>query len=115
MKMIGYVDIQKHCDHVDRDKRSTVVLSKFQARLFMRMIRSGLGPLRGFAYIVDVVIYSGLLLCIFVCARNLFLLSYFYRHNDVRPDLVEFESLENGFVAVTFNPTAEPNNNNGSA
>lgn len=75
----------------------------------MLMARGGLEPLRGFAYIVDIVIYSGLLLCIFVCARNIFLLSYFYRHDDARPDLIEFENLDNGSVAVTFNPTAEPN------
>lgn len=109
IKMIDYVDIPKHCDHIDRDKRSTVVLSKFQARLFMRMTRNRLGPLRGLSYIVDIVIYSGLLLCIFVCARNIFLLSYFYRHNDARSDLIEFESFDNGTVVVTFNPTAEPN------
>lgn len=109
VEMIEYADIPKYCDHVDKDKRSTVVLSKFQARLFKRMIQNRLKPLRGPAYFFDIATYAGLIVCVVACARYLLLLSYFRRHNDSRIDLVEFRDIDNGKVEVTFNPHAEPN------
>jgi hypothetical protein len=102
--MIEYKDIPKYCDRVDKDKRTTVVLSSYQAWLYKRLTQNGLKPLRGLARFFDVIVYAGLVVCVFVCARNLLLLSYFRRHNDSRADLVEFNDLHNGKVAVTFNP-----------
>ena len=107
--MIEYKDIPKYCDHVNKDKRSTVILSRRQAWLFRRLTRNRLEPLRGPARFFDMIIYAGFLLCVIVGARNLLLLSYFQRHNDSRVDLVQFNDLDNGKVAVIFNPDAEPN------
>lgn len=105
--MIEYKDIPKYCDRVDKDKRTTVVLGSNQAWLFKRLTQNRLKPLRGFARFLDMVVYAGLVVCVFVCARNLLLLSYFHRHNDSRADLIEFNDLLTGKVAVTFNPGAD--------
>lgn len=107
--MIEYKDIPKYCDHIDKDKRSAVVLSKNQAWLYRRLTEDRLKPLLGMARLLDMLIYSGVLLCVLVFARNLLLLSYFRRHNDACADLVQFQELDNGRVTVTFNPLAEPN------
>jgi hypothetical protein len=107
--IIKYVDIPIYCDRIDRDKRSTVVLGKFQAWLYRHLIRNQLRRLRGAAYILDMVVYSGLLICILVCAKYLFLLAHFVRQDSSRDDLVEFKEMQDGNVAVTFNPSAEPN------
>lgn len=107
--MIEYQDIPKYCDRVNRDRRSSVVLSKRQAWLFKRLTRNRLEPLRGPARFLDMITYVGVLACVLVCARNLLLLSYFHRHNDSRVDLIRFRNLDGGKVEVTFNPDAEPN------
>lgn len=106
-EMIEYKDIPIYCDQVDKDKRSTVILSRYQAWLYKRLTQNRLKPLRGLARFLDMIVYSGLVVCVFACARNLLLLSYFHRHNDSRTDLIEFRDLHNRKVAVTFNPGAD--------
>ena len=105
--MIEYKDIPKYCDQVDKDKRSTVALSGFQAWLYKRLTRNKLKPLPGLMRFLDAIVYAGVVVCVLACARNLLLLSYFHRHNDYRIDLIEFRDLPNGKVAVTFNPGAD--------
>lgn len=105
--MIEYKDIPKYCDRVDKDKRTTVVLSSRQAWLYKRLTQNRLKPLRGLARFFDMVAYGGLVVCVLVCARNLLLLSYFHHHNDCCADVIEFGDLRNGKVAVTFNPGAK--------
>jgi len=107
--MIEYKDIPKYCDLVDKNKRSTVILSKFQAQIFRRMMPNELAPLRRTAYFFDMAIYAGLIVYVLVCARNLLYLSSFRRHNDSLKDSIEFRDIHNGKVAVTFNPNAEEN------
>ncbi len=107
--MIEYRDIPKYCDHIDKDKRSTVVLSRNQAMLYKRLEQNRLKPLGGLGRLSDMIAYSGTLLCVFVFAKNLLLLSQFRRRADARGEMVAIRELENGRVALTFNPHAEPN------
>ena len=106
-KILLYDDIPKVCDHVDKTKRSRVLLSKFQARLYKKMTEHGLKRLSKAAYVLDMCSYSAVLLCVFVFAKNLFLLAYFHRHDDLSLSKLIFQQENNG-VLVTFNPDAEP-------
>lgn len=105
--MILYKDIPKYCDLIDRDKQSSVLLSKFQSRLYKRMIEHKLAPLHGFMYFLDIIIYASNLLFVLIFARNLLLLAFFHRQNHFSLESITFGDVEAGKVEVTFNSNSE--------
>ena len=107
--MIEYKDIPKYCDRIDKDKQSTVVLSRYQAWFLRRLTQNRLRRLPGLIRFFDMTSYAVLVICVLICARYLLLLSYFRRHNDSVTDAIAFRNMDNGKVAVTFNPNAQSN------
>lgn len=106
-RILLYEEIPKVCDHVDKTKRSRVLLSRFQAKLYKKMAEHSLKPLRKLAYILDMCAYASVLGCVLLFAKNLFLLAYFHRHDDHSLKAIEFEERGDK-VLVTFNPDAMP-------
>lgn len=100
---ILYDEIPKYCDSIDKDKKSVVELSHFQAKLYQRLIDNKLKPLRGIAYFIDMIGYKLLLLTIIFFARNLLLLAYFHRHDSESISKITFKNLDNNAVEVVFN------------
>ncbi len=105
-KLIAYKDIPAYCDRIDNNKRSTVLLSEFQARLFQRVTQNGPAPRNGKRFPMRRHVLIWHLLCVLVCARYLLLLEHFYRRSNQRR--ITFTKSENDKVIVTFNPHAGP-------
>jgi len=107
MKHIIYKDIPKYCDKIDKDKKSIVRLGRVRAKLFKCLIASDIKSMKGMRLYWDLLTYTFLLTFVMIFARNLLLLSYFYRKY-VGKEYVHFSAIQNG-VEITFNPRAEPN------
>lgn len=108
MRYIIYKDIPKYCDKIDKDKKSVVRLGRVRAKLFKYLISSDLKPMKGMLLYWDLLIYSFLLIVVMIFSRNLLLLSYFYRKYGGK-EYVNFSTIHNGMVEITFNPRAEFN------
>lgn len=105
--IIYYKSISRYCDCIDMDKRSAVILTKFQARLYGEMKRCHAKPLHGLAYFFDQIRFFWSLICILIFSRDLLLLEHFYNHNKSIDESIEFTNLEGGEVMLVFNPRAK--------
>ena len=90
MNIISYYEIEQYADTVDKDDPPAVLLSKYQALLYKRMVRSKLKPLQGTLLFLDSLFYGLLLLVVILTARKLLLLVQFHRFDNDSLKQLEF-------------------------
>ncbi len=105
--VLSYGEIPKYFEIVDRSKKNSVRLTKRQYSLFKKLNRKDIGPLRGVRLLFDMLGYAWTLAMIFITARHVFLLAYFYNHDrESSKDILVTEEADH--VVITFNASAPP-------
>jgi hypothetical protein len=105
---LSYKEIPKYCDRVDRNRRSCVALSRFQASLYRRLVKAKVRPVCRLHRLADLAVYGTLLGIVLALARNLLLLAYFHDQDEASIDDIEFSPVGNRQILVTFNSSKEP-------
>ena len=100
--VISYDEIPKIVDAVDKNAPPAVKLSKYQAKLYRRLMSSRIQGLGSLGRFVDGLTYGLLTVLALLTARNLLLLGYFHRVDEKSISRINYEDV-NDIVIVRFN------------
>lgn len=104
-KILSYEEISKYHEVVDKSKKNSVRLTRWQYLLFRKLNERNVGRIRGVGLLLDMLGYIWTLAMTFATAKYVFLLAYFHRHDRDSVKDIRVTEESDSFV-ITFNASA---------